>query len=69
MRMGIMDILPVAIANINIVNVTNIVQNYIVFSHAKHKIDTVVSKMSDDVREARNTVTQKNYNIVIALSY
>ena len=65
-----LDILPVAIANINIVNVTNIVQNYIVFSHAKHKIDTVVSKMSDDVREARNTVTQKkNYNRVIALSY
>ena len=41
-----LDILPVAIANINIVNVTNIVQNYIVFSIAKqsHQIDTVISQ-------------------------
>ena len=41
-----LDILPVAIANINIVNVTNIAQNYIVFSNAKqsHHIDTVVSQ-------------------------
>ena len=30
-----LDILPVAIANINIVNIPNIVQNYIVFSNAK----------------------------------
>ena len=41
-----LDILPVAIANINIVNVTNIVQNYIESSNAKqsHQIDTVVSQ-------------------------
>ena len=43
MRMGDkLDILPVAIANINIVNVTNIVQKYIASS--SHHIDTVVSQ-------------------------
>ena len=41
-----LDILTDAIANINIVNVTNIVQNYILFSNAKqsHQSDTVVSQ-------------------------
>ena len=47
MRMGISwTYYPLPIANINIVNVTNIVQNYIVSSNAKqsHQIDTVVSQ-------------------------
>ena len=41
-----LDVLSVAIANISIVNVTKIVQNYIVSSNAKqsHQIDTVVSQ-------------------------
>ena len=41
-----LDIPPVAIANINIVNVTNIVQNSILFSNVKqsHHIDTVASQ-------------------------
>ena len=41
-----LDILPVAIANINIVNVTNIMQNSILLSNARqgHHIDTVASQ-------------------------
>ena len=64
-----LDILPVAIANINIVNVTNKVQNYIVFSNAKqsHQIDTVVSQ-NERRRLGRLKISHKNYNKVIALS-